>query len=115
MIRSVPLLAGLLLAGITTRAQQTVVGSIRFGGEVRDYRLYVPRAYTGTRPVPLLLNLHGYGSNNMEQEQYGDFRAIADTANFLVVHPNARSTPPVTATGTRFCPTPSAAPTTWAS
>ena len=36
----------------------------------------------------LLLNLHGYGSNYQEQENYGDFRPIADTANFLVVHPN---------------------------
>ena len=88
MIRSVLLLAGLLLATFTTRAQQTVTGSIRFGGVVRDYRLYVPKAYSGTQAVPLLLNLHGYGSNNVEQEQYGDFRAIADTANFLVVHPN---------------------------
>ncbi|MFD2787482.1 extracellular catalytic domain type 1 short-chain-length polyhydroxyalkanoate depolymerase [Hymenobacter rubripertinctus] len=88
MTRTLLFLAGSLLAGITTQAQQTVTGSIRFGGVVRDYRLYVPKAYTGTQPVPLLLNLHGYGSNNVEQEQYGDFRAIADTANFLVVHPN---------------------------
>ncbi|MBT9391824.1 T9SS type A sorting domain-containing protein [Hymenobacter sp. NST-14] len=88
MMRSVLLTAGLVLAGLTAPAQQTVTGSIRFGGVVRDYRLYLPKAYTGTQPVPLLLNLHGYGSNNVEQEQYGDFRAIADTANFLVVHPN---------------------------
>jgi polyhydroxybutyrate depolymerase len=89
---------GLLLAATGLRAQSTLTGSIRFGGLVRDYRLYVPRAYTGTRPVPLLLNLHGYGSNNIEQELYGDFRAIADTANFLVVHPNG--TPD--ATGSRY-------------
>ena len=38
--------------------------------------------------MPLLLNLHGYGSNNLEQENYSDFRPVADTANSLVVHPN---------------------------
>ena len=38
-------------------------------------------------PVPLLLNFHGYTSNSNEQMFYGDFRNIADTANFLVVHP----------------------------
>ena len=71
------------------RAQTTVVGTIRSGGLVREYRLYVPAIYTRTTgPVPLLFNLHGYGSNNVQQEAYGDFRPIADTANFLVVHPN---------------------------
>ncbi|GAA4382426.1 extracellular catalytic domain type 1 short-chain-length polyhydroxyalkanoate depolymerase [Hymenobacter koreensis] len=84
------LLSTLLLcqsAGL--RAQSTVTGSIRHGGVVRDYRLYVPAIYNSTsRPVPLLFNLHGYTSNNVQQEVYGDFRAIADTANFLVVHPN---------------------------
>ncbi|NVO83422.1 extracellular catalytic domain type 1 short-chain-length polyhydroxyalkanoate depolymerase [Hymenobacter terrestris] len=89
MMRQLLLLTGLLLTfAPSARAQQTITGSIRFEGTVRDYRLYVPRAYDSTKAVPLLLNLHGFGSNNVEQEQYGDFRAIADTANFLVVHPN---------------------------
>ncbi len=82
------LLATGLLA-LDVSAQTTVTGSFRFGGVVRDYRLYVPAAYqAGSTAVPLLFNLHGYNSNNLEQENYGDFRAIADTANFLVVHPN---------------------------
>jgi polyhydroxybutyrate depolymerase len=71
-----------------TNAQQTITGSFEFDGLNRTYRLYVPDAYNGVEPVPLILNLHGYGSNNIEQEVYGDFRPIADTAGFLVVHPN---------------------------
>ena len=71
------------------QAQTTIIGTIRSGGLVREYRLYVPAIYARTTGrVPLLFNLHGYGSNNIEQEAYGDFRPIADTANFLVVHPN---------------------------
>lgn len=82
-------LLALLAAPATLRAQTTVVGTIRAGGLVREYRLYVPAIYTRTMgTVPLLLNLHGYSSNNLEQENYGDFRPLADTANFLVVHPN---------------------------
>ena len=83
-------LSGLLaLSPGGLRAQTTVSGTIRSGGLVREYRLYVPAIYTRTTgPVPLLFNLHGYGSNNVQQEAYGDFRPIADTANFLVVHPN---------------------------
>lgn len=72
----------------TSYAQNTVQGSFVFGGINRTYRLYVPANYASSNAVPLLLNLHGYGSNNVEQEQYGDFRPIADTAGFLVLHPN---------------------------
>ncbi|MBX0292362.1 T9SS type A sorting domain-containing protein [Hymenobacter sp. HSC-4F20] len=87
-------LALVVLLPMTLRAQTTVSGTIRFGGVVRDYRLYVPQAYaSSTATVPLLFNLHGYGSNKEEQELYGDFRAIADTANFLVVHPNGTLDP----------------------
>ena len=85
------LLLGLLLtaAPVALQAQTTVIRTMLAGGLIREYRLYVPAIYTRTTgAVPLLLNLHGYGSNNLEQENYGDFRAIADTANFLVVHPN---------------------------
>ena len=66
----------------------TSSGTIVSGGLSREYRIYVPASYRAGTAVPLLFNLHGIGSNNIEQENYGDFRSIADTANFLVVHPN---------------------------
>ena len=80
----------LFLAGLGARAQNgtTIGGSIHAGGRVRDYRLYVPPSYQPGHPVPLLFNLHGYGSTNISQERSCDFRAIADTAGFLIVHPN---------------------------
>lgn len=68
-------------------AQNTISGSFIHGSLNREYRLYVPASYSGA-PVPLILNLHGYGSDMSQQEVYGDFRAIADTAGFIVVHPN---------------------------
>ena len=76
---------GIATAGI---AQTDIVGTIQSSGLTREYRLYKPAAYTGNTAVPLVINMHGYSSNNLEQEFYGDFRGIADTANFLVVHPN---------------------------
>ncbi|MDQ2793176.1 MAG: hypothetical protein M3Y12_04095, partial [Bacteroidota bacterium] len=82
-------LLALLAPPAALRAQTTVIRTLQAGGLTREYRLYVPAIYARTTgAVPLLLNLHGYGSNNQEQESYGDFRPIADTANFLVVHPN---------------------------
>jgi polyhydroxybutyrate depolymerase len=56
-------------------------------GTEREYILYVPESYSTQNPVPLVMNFHGYGSNAGEQMFYGDFRSIADTAGFLIVHP----------------------------
>lgn len=56
-------------------------------GLERDYILYVPESYDGTTEVPLVFNFHGYTSSAQEQMNYGDFRPIADTANFIIVHP----------------------------
>lgn len=69
------------------KAQTTVVDSIFVGGQYRSYRLYVPAIYTGTTARPLILNLHGYTSNALQQQQYSNFMPIADTANFLMVYP----------------------------
>ena len=71
-------------AQASTSSTHTLVS----GGLVREYRLYVPPSYRPGHPAPLLFNLHGYTSNAQDQEFYGDFRAIADTAGFLLVHPN---------------------------
>jgi len=68
-------------------AQLTIDGSITHDGMQRDYILYIPANYNGATPVPLVLNFHGYGSNATEQMWYGDFRSIADSAGFLIVHP----------------------------
>lgn len=67
---------------------QSVIKTMIHDGIQREYRLYVPSIYDGSESVPLLFNLHGYGSNAVQQEVYGDFRSIADTANFILVHPD---------------------------
>ena len=79
----------LLLLGFTfsSFAQQTINASITHDGIQRDYILYIPELYDGSTAVPLILNFHGFGSNANEQMFYGDFRDIADTEGFLLVHP----------------------------
>ena len=84
----------LCLSAVTLlSAQTTLNGTLQSGGLTRDYLLYIPAIYNGSTPVPLVLNLHGYTSNNLQQLLYGDFRPIADTANFLIVLPNGTLTP----------------------
>jgi len=58
---------------------------------MRKYRLYVPNIYTGSQSVPLILNLHGYTSNALQQQLYSNFMPIADTANFLMVYPEGKA------------------------
>lgn len=77
-----------LLISLHAKTQTTIIDSIMHDGIWRNYRVYVPAIYTGSSAVPLVLNLHGYTSNAIEQEFYGDMRPIADTANFIIVHPN---------------------------
>lgn len=77
----------LLLKSSSLFGQQTITDSILHDGIVRTYILYVPAIYNSNNPTPLVFNFHGYTSNANSQMYYGDFRAIADTANFIIVHP----------------------------
>lgn len=88
MKKSLPLALSLLFVSTAASAQNTIDATMQHNGLTRSYRLYIPAAYNAAQPVPLVFNLHGYTSNNLQQEFYGDFRPIADTANFIIVHPN---------------------------
>ncbi len=77
-----------LILSIDLSAQISISKTMISGGVSREYRIYIPSVYYITSaPVPVVFNFHGYTSNNIQQELYGDFRAIADTANFILVHP----------------------------
>jgi polyhydroxybutyrate depolymerase len=81
---------------IISQTNQTL--TLMHGGLQRSYKIYVPASYDVNISAPLLLNLHGYTSDMVEQEVYGDFRGIADTAGFILVHPNGT----LDLTGNRF-------------
>lgn len=86
-MRKISLLFFFIQMALVLSAQQTINANINHDGLSRSYILYVPEIYSGESSVPLLFNFHGYTSNASEQMFYGDFRSIADTANFIVVHP----------------------------
>ena len=83
-------LLALLFCGILQlpQAQTTVLDTFNFDGLERNYILYVPAIYDGANAVPLVINLHGYGSNAAQQNFYGNFKNLADVDNFLVVLPD---------------------------
>jgi polyhydroxybutyrate depolymerase len=73
---------------LETFAQSNIIDSFTYQGITRHYNIYVPAIYNSNNAVPLLLNLHGYGSNKEQQSLYGNFKPIADTANFIIIHPD---------------------------
>jgi len=77
-----------LLLPFVSLGQQTINETMVHDGLTRSYTIYVPASYTPGNPAPMVLNFHGYTSSAFEQLYYGDFRAIADTAGFLIVVPN---------------------------
>lgn len=55
----------------------------------RNYIIYVPRGYTGTQPVPLVLNIHPLGGTAQMQIRLSGMNALADQHGFIVVYPNS--------------------------
>ncbi|MFO7613285.1 MAG: PHB depolymerase family esterase [Bacteroidales bacterium] len=62
--------------------------SIIHNGLTRTYRLYLPDGYNPSESYPLVINMHGMGSNALEQEIYTEFNQVSDTGEFIVVYPN---------------------------
>lgn len=77
-----------LLAISSLAMGQEFSKSFSFEGVDREYIEYVPNLYDGSTAVPLLLSLHGLGDNMNNFKQVG-FHGIADTANFIVLTPQA--------------------------
>lgn len=63
------------------------IRTLSFGGVDRTYRLHVPPGYDGGAEVPLVINIHGFTSNALQQEAISNILPIADREGFIVVHP----------------------------
>jgi polyhydroxybutyrate depolymerase len=63
-----------------------------FQGNNRVYRVYVPAMYNADNPASLVLTLHGLGDNITNFSLIG-MNLIADTANIIVVVPQAMTDP----------------------
>lgn len=58
-------------------------------GQSRRYRLGVPNSYDPNTPTPVILNLHGAGSNADQQSVYSRVPARGTERGYLVVTPDA--------------------------
>lgn len=86
------LILSLLLLNFCANNQlqaQNINGSYNYDGLEREYILHIPATYDAQIPTPLILALHGLGDTNSNFMAGTGFNAMADTANFIIVYPQA--------------------------
>jgi len=69
-------------------SQQVINSTVSHDGIDRNYILFIPASYDASTPAPLVFSFHGYSSNAALNMNYTGFTAIADTAGFILVHPD---------------------------
>lgn len=87
LLRSGAVVALIVTWAVLAKAQTTAY-TLQHDGETRSYRLFLPADYEPGDAIPLVLNLHGRGSNGLEQALYTGMNAVADTAGFAVCYPD---------------------------
>lgn len=83
--------ATLFACGIWTVCQaESTTGSIGWGGLKRTYRIHVPSSQDKTRPMPLVIALHGGGGTGegMERHTRAGLNRLSDKDGFVVVYPD---------------------------
>jgi polyhydroxybutyrate depolymerase len=74
-------------AALPAKAPGRYVESLPVGSLTRKYILRVPKGYDATKPLPLVVLLHGWTSTAARMEQYTRFADKAETEGFFLVVP----------------------------
>lgn len=75
-----------LSAGDTTK-------TVQVGSESRSYILHVPSAYTGTDPVPLVVDFHPLGGSGQAERSSSPYPAQTDPEGVVMAFPSGKSGP----------------------
>jgi poly(hydroxyalkanoate) depolymerase family esterase len=79
-------IAGTLTGTGTVRAY-TLERASYPGSQTRQYKVYVPRAYDGSKPVPMVFALHGCAMTNDDALDDWNWDLVADRNDVIVVFP----------------------------
>jgi len=77
----------ILMISCSLAVGEVITDTLEFDGYSRIYHVYIPPGYEAG--LPLVFDLHGYGSHGLEEMEYTGMNSVADTANFVVVYPEA--------------------------
>lgn len=75
----------------TGKQMQPVDATWTVGG--RQVRVHVPASYDPTRPTPVVVNLHGYSGDGLQQINVSRMFATSDANGFLALHPDGHHSP----------------------
>jgi polyhydroxybutyrate depolymerase len=93
------LAAGLVACGSDSRPSPAATPSPTLSlVEARPYGFLAPASYRSSTPTPLVITLHGYGSNGRQQAEYFGLPADAEEHGYLLAYPDGL----VDARGSRF-------------
>src|SRR6184192_4828031 len=84
---SLPVLL-VLIEAVSFRVANRPNGSFMSSGRKREYLLYVPRSYDGSKPAALVISLHGAGLWGAAQKETSQWNRVADEYGFIVVYPS---------------------------
>lgn len=90
-MKKITILFAVLVSVISLQAQKTTKTLVH-NGLTRSYIEYVPTIYNPATPVPIVICLHGLGDNMSNFTGIG-MHQIANTQNFIVLTPQAVSSP----------------------
>ena len=79
----------LLFLYIVTVKAQAQRDSIFDQGTYRTFIVHLPSGYNEAIEYPLVFNLHGLGSNAVQQQLYSQFDAVANEEDLIVVYADA--------------------------
>jgi polyhydroxybutyrate depolymerase len=96
-------------AGRAAAPAGTTNQSVTVDGEIRTYRLTVPKGYRAATPAPLLFDFHGLGSDAQQQAFYSGLETRGAAAGYIVIVPDGSGgaakrwvPPPLPGTDTDF-------------
>ncbi|NJL93067.1 MAG: hypothetical protein HC915_04745, partial [Anaerolineae bacterium] len=69
--------------------------SLEVEGMTRTYALYLPTAYNGSTPLPMVVMLHGGGGDARQVQSSTRFREVAEAEGFIAIFPNGNGQLPV--------------------
>jgi polyhydroxybutyrate depolymerase len=75
--------------GCAATSPGTTTLALEVNGFARTVIVHVPKGYTNTTPLALVLNLHGSGSTAVDQEKFTKMDAYSSEDDFIVAYPQA--------------------------
>jgi len=95
--------------GATTACPATTLkvgdnnSSVMSGGESRTFIVRIPTGYTGTSPVPVVIDFHPLGGTGSSQESSSGWKAKCDSVGCIAVFPDSSASKGANAWNAGYC------------